>query len=70
MMIDIGRDRLIPGGVTPPLPPRTTTVLRIIHHHKSDRPEPNQPIKLLLKVTDQHRRFHFARLSVPSSTRF
>jgi len=44
MMVDIGEERLMPMSVGPPLPPRTTTAFRIIHHHKSERPEPIQPI--------------------------
>jgi hypothetical protein len=64
--VEIGNNRLTPMFVGVPLPALTTTVFRIIHHYKSERPEPKQPIKCSLRVTDQHGRFHYARLTVPS----
>jgi hypothetical protein len=66
MMVDVGKQRLTLGYVGDPLPPRTTTAVRIIHHYKSERPKPKQPIKCLLRITDQHRRFHSVRLTVPA----
>src|ERR1700746_2669913 len=38
MMVDVGKQRLMPGYVAASLLPRTTTVVRIIHHYKSERP--------------------------------
>lgn len=69
MMVDVGEQRLMPGYVVASLLPRTTTVVRIIHHYKSERPKPKQPIKCLLRITDQHRRFHSVRLTVPAMIR-
>jgi hypothetical protein len=66
MLVDVGEERLTPGFIVRPLLARTTTVFRIIHHYKSERPEPNQPIKCRLRVTDQHGRVHPKRLIVPS----
>ena len=66
MMVDVGKQRLTLGYVGDPLPPRTTTAVRIIHHYKSGRPEPNQPVKCLLRITDQHGRSHSVRLTVPA----
>jgi hypothetical protein len=69
MMVDVGEQRLMPGYVAASLLPRTTTVVRIIHHYKSERPEPKQPIKCLLRITDQRRRFHSVHLTVPANVR-
>ena len=69
MMVDVGKQRLTLGYVGDPLPPRTTTAVRIIHHYKSERPKPKQPIKCLLRITDQHRRFPSVRLTVPAMIR-
>ena len=69
MMVDVGKQRLTLGYVGDPLPPRTTTAVRIIHHYESERPKPKQPIKCLLRITDQHRRFHSVRLTVPAMIR-
>ena len=69
MMVDVGKQRLTLGYVGDPLPPRITTAVRIIHHYKSERPKPKQPIKCLLRITDQHRRFHSVRLTVPAMIR-
>ena len=66
MLVDIGEERLTPGFIVRPLLARTTTVVRIIHHYKSERPKPKQPIKCQLMVTDQHGQLHRKRLSVPS----
>jgi hypothetical protein len=49
----------------PSLPPRTTAVMSIRHHHKSERPTLKQPVDFLLRITDQHHRFHYVRLKVP-----
>ena len=65
MVVDIGEHRLMPGFVGVPLPAHTTAVLIIHHHYKSDRPEPNYPIKCHLRITDQHGRLHYVRLTVP-----
>ena len=39
------------------------------HHYESERPKPKQPIKCLLRITDQHRRFPSVRLTVPAMIR-
>jgi|SRR6516164_322643 hypothetical protein len=65
--VEVGDNLLTtPMFVGRPLPARTTTVFRIIHHYKSERPEPNQSIKCRLRVTDQFGQLHYARLTVPS----
>ena len=69
MMVDVGEQRLMPGYVGASLLPRTTTVVRIIHHYKSERPEPKQPIKCLFRITDQRRRLHSVHLTVPAMIR-
>jgi hypothetical protein len=65
MMVDIGDDRLMPMTVGPILQPGATAVMRILHHHKANQPEPKQSVKFRLKVTDQRRRLHYTYLTVP-----
>jgi hypothetical protein len=66
MLVELGGQRSIPGIVLgPSLPPRTAAVMRILHHHKSERPTLKQPVDVLLRITDQHHRFHYASLKVP-----
>jgi hypothetical protein len=64
--VEVGDNRLTPMFVGIPLPARTTTVVRIIHHYKKSEPEPKRSIKCRLRITDQHGRLHYARLTVPS----
>jgi hypothetical protein len=65
--VELAGQRPIPGvDLGPSLPSRNAAVMRIVHHHKAERPKLNEPIEFFLKITDQHRRFHIARLKVPA----
>src|SRR5262249_25705621 len=63
-MVDIGDQRLMPMNVGARLPARTTTLARITHFYRGERPEPKQPIKCRLRITDQHGQLHYAGLTL------
>ncbi len=65
MMVDVDGIRSLSFVVDPSLPPGATTVMSILHHHRGKQPNPKQPIKFRLRVTDQHKQRHFTRLTVP-----
>jgi hypothetical protein len=66
-LVELGGQRSLPGiDLGPSLPPRNAAVMRIVHHHRAERPKLKKPIDFLLRITDQRHRFHFARLKVPA----
>ena len=65
MLVEIGGKRQVPQIIDPPLMSQTTLSFRILHQYKGKRPRQSQPIKCLLRITDQFGWLHYARLTVP-----
>jgi len=60
---EFGDQLFLPMLVGPPLPARTTTVMRILHAHRAARPNPGKAVMFVLEVWDQRRKRHRTRLT-------
>ena len=65
MEVELDGYRLTTGTIWRTFGPQTTKVLSILHEYNSERPGTEQPIQYLLRIRDQRRRLHYARLTVP-----
>jgi hypothetical protein len=65
-IVDVGDKRIIPMSVGPYLAPRTSSVVRIIHHHSAKKPLAQRSLKFQLRVIDLTKHFYFFLLNVPA----